>query len=130
MEPSSAAESLALARKHLSRVQSSWDPPEWLDLSAYGLYALEAAVVAAAAFKNHELQRNHWSKVESARVLAEQHDLPDVSSLMKELNEIRKSEAYGDVTVETDLDPEELATAVEEYVDAVETLIHDVGEAK
>src|SRR6185436_15144616 len=94
----SAEESLALARKHLSRVQSSWDPPEWLDLSAYGLYALEAAVVAASAFKKYSLQRNHWSKVDAARALAESSDLPDVSSLMKDLNDIRKSEAYGEVS--------------------------------
>ncbi len=63
-------------------------------------------------------------------MLAERVRLPDVSSLMKELNDIRKSEAYGDVTVETDLDPEDVATAVEEYVDAVQTLMQNEDEAE
>ena len=128
MAPGSAEESLALAKKHLSRVQSAWDPPEWLDLAAYGLYALEAAVVAASTFKRYSLNRNHWSKVDAARVLAEREGLPDVADLMKELNDIRKSEAYGDVTVETDLDPEDIATTVEEYFDEVEKMIHPAAD--
>ena len=43
------ATSLALARRHLERVQNSWDDPvDWDDLSLYGFYCLENAVEAAA----------------------------------------------------------------------------------
>jgi len=125
MASKEAEESLTLARKHLDRVRSSWDPPEWLDLAGYGLYALEAAVVAASTFKKYSLERNHWSKVDAARALAKREGLPDVASLMRELNEIRKSEAYGDVTVETDLDPEDIANEVEVFVEAVATMLHE-----
>lgn len=40
-------EKLALANKHLAKVQVAWDPPNWLELSLFGFYALEAAVDAA-----------------------------------------------------------------------------------
>jgi hypothetical protein len=123
MGPSSAAAALALAKKHLERVQVSWDPPEWLDLAAYGLYAIEAAVVAAALHVKLPLQRNHWSKADAARALAQRHGLPDVADLMQDLNEVRKSEAYGDVSAPQSLDPEDVASEVERYVDAVGELL-------
>jgi len=125
MTPISDADSLALAKKHLERVQTSWDPPEWLDLSAYGLYALEAAVVAAALHPKVGVERSHWSKVDAARELATNHGLPDVADLMRALNEVRKSEAYGDVSAPRNLDPEEVASSVDEYVDAVSALFDD-----
>jgi hypothetical protein len=38
-----------LAEEHLKRVQAAWDDPtDWEDLTMYGLYCVEAAVVAAA----------------------------------------------------------------------------------
>lgn len=123
MSPNSATKSLALAKKHLIRVQSSWDPPEWLDLAAYGLYAIEAAVVAAALHVKLPLQRNHWSKADAARELAKHHGLPEVADLMQDLNEVRKSEAYGDVTRSESLDPQDVANDVEEYVEAVSGLL-------
>lgn len=70
MSSITAAASLALAKKHLSRALSFWDPPEWLDLSASGLYALEAAVVAAAVHRGHQMKRTHWSKADAVRELA------------------------------------------------------------
>lgn len=125
MAPISAADSLALARKHLDRVQSSWDPPEWLDLSAYGLYAIEAAVVAAGLHLKLEFKRSHWSKADAAEELAASHGLPVIADLMKALNEVRKSEAYGDVSAPRELDPEDVANRVELYVDAVSDLFAD-----
>jgi len=118
-----AADHLALARKHLARVQDSWDPPEWLDLAAYGLYALEAATVAAALHTAYPLQRAHWSKARAARDLAKQEGLPDVAQLMHDLNETRKSEAYGDIASPPTLDAKDVAREVEEYVDAVDALL-------
>lgn len=123
MSPISASDSLKLAKKHLDRVHSSWDPPEWLDLAAYGLYAIEAAVVAASLHHKLDLKPSHWSKADAARELATTHGLPDVAELMRDLNEVRKSEAYGDVTAPMNLDAEDVATQIEEYVDAVDALL-------
>jgi len=41
---------------------------------------------------------------------------------MYKLNDARKSEAYGDIE-RPELDPEDIAIEIEEYVDAVERLI-------
>lgn len=125
MTPISAEDSLALAKKHLDRVQSSWDPPEWLDLSAYGLYAIEAAVVAAGLRLKLEFKRSHWSKADAAEDLAANHGLPPIADLMKALNEIRKSEAYGDVSEPLELDAEDVAGRVELYIEAVSELFTD-----
>lgn len=123
MSSISASESLALAKKHLSRAQDSWDPPEWLALAGYSLYALEAAVVAAAVHCSYSMKRTHWSKADAAQALAAQEGLPEVSGLMSDLNEVRKSEAYGDVASPPSLDPEDLIRDVEDYVDAVAALL-------
>jgi hypothetical protein len=123
MSPISAADSLALAKKHLARVLDSWDPPEWLDLAAYGLYALEAATVAAGLHLGNAPKRTHWNKAELARDLARNEGLPDIAALMGDLNEVRKSEAYGDIASPPMLDPRDVAREVEAYVNAVDALL-------
>lgn len=125
MSPKPAAESLELAKSHLERVLDSWDPPDWLPLASFGLYALEAGVVAAAGHLGLSLQRNHWSKANAARELAANHSLPDIADLMQSLNEIRKSEAYGDVANPPSLDAEDVAREVEEFVEAVDRLFQN-----
>lgn len=80
MSGPSAAESLALARQHLDRVQTAWDDPtDWADLCLYGFYCLEAAVYAGATHLNWRIQRNHREKVSSASRLHREHGMPDVS---------------------------------------------------
>ena len=123
MSPISAADSLALAKKHLARVLDSWDPPDWLDLAAYGLYALEAATVAAGLHLGNAPKRTHWNKAELARDLARNEGLPDIAALMGDLNEVRKSEAYGDIASPPMLDPENVARKVEAYVNSVDALL-------
>jgi hypothetical protein len=68
------------------------------------------------------VRRNHPSKADAARELSAGTGLPDVSGLLVSLNDARKSVAYGDVAL-PNLDPEELAREIEEYVDAVEALL-------
>lgn len=75
--------------------------------------------MAAALHHGYSLQRSHWSKADAARDLARNQGLPDISGLMRDLNEIRKSEAYGDVATPVRLDPENIAREIEEYVDMV-----------
>lgn len=57
------------------------------------------------------------------RELASRHGLSNVEALMRDLNEVRKSEAYGDVATPPTLDAEDVAREVEEYVAAVESFI-------
>ena len=45
-----------------------------------------------------------------------------MSELLRDLNETRKSESYGDVPA-PELDAEETASQIEAYVEAVRTLI-------
>jgi hypothetical protein len=123
-----AADSLALARKHLARVQIAWDDPtDWSDLTIYGMYAVEAAILAAAAHLGRSVKKTHWDKADFAAELAAKHGLPDASELVGKLNTGRKAAAYGDEDMPEEFnDPEDLATEIEEFVDAVDALI---GEA-
>ncbi len=110
-------EYLRLAREHLERVLEAWDPPEWMDLATYGFYCLEATVMAGAGKLGIRGERSHGGKQSAAKALA-QRGLPDVSALLRDLNEARKSRAYGDVPF-PDLDPEDVAIRVEQFVDAI-----------
>ncbi len=119
----SPADKMKLARRHLERVQVAWDDPtDWADLSFYGLYALEAAVDAALLFRKKEIQPAHWHRVDAAKQLSSELGLDDVSELIRDLNEVRKREAYGDVMA-PELDAEEVATTIEEYIDAVADIV-------
>jgi hypothetical protein len=117
-----AEQQLELAKKHLLRVQEAWDPPKWDDLSLYGFYCLENAVTAAATHANITFKRTHPGKADAARQLARAHALPNVEDLLKDLNDARKSEAYGDVAA-PELDAEDLVSQIKNYVEAVEALL-------
>jgi hypothetical protein len=117
-----AAEKLTLAKKHLRKVEAAWDPPDWADLSFYGFYCLEAAVDAAGIHLGLQVQSQHWSRVQAAEILTSRNGLPEVAELLRSLNEVRKSEAYGDVEA-PDLDAEDVVSSIQSYVEAVTTLI-------
>ena len=118
-----AAEKLKLAQKHLDRVNAAWiEPTDWEDLSLYGFYCLEAAVEAAAIHFKLGTSRKHWEKVEIASKLHEKKGLPDVTELLRDLNEARKAAAYGDNPL-PELDAEDIASEIQEYVDAVEAVL-------
>lgn len=119
----SAVEKLALAKRHLERVQVAWDEPtDWDDLSLYGFYALEAAVDAACNHLRITATKSHPSRVDAAVELARDHGLADISELLRDLNDARKSVAYGDIGL-PQLNAEETATDIETYIDAVRDLI-------
>jgi hypothetical protein len=118
----SSKNKLELAKEQLEKVQNAWDDPDWDDLSLYGFYCLENAVCAAAIHVGINVKRNHPSKVEASRKLSENYNLPDVSDLLIELNDARKAAAYGDIDA-PDLDAEDLATTIEEYVKTVEDFL-------
>ena len=120
-----AAENLALAREHLVKVQAAWDSPtDWSDLTIYGMYALEAAIRAAAVHLGETVNNTHWGKAAYAAELATKHGLPDVSDLVTHLNTGRKAAGYGDEDMPAGLgDAEQLAIDIEVFVDAVGTFI-------
>ena len=65
-----AAKSLSYAKQHLNRVLAAWDDPvDWADLTIYGFYCLEAAIVAAALHAGLDFRRSHSQKAEVAREL-------------------------------------------------------------
>lgn len=114
-----AKEQLKVARRHLERVQGAWDAPtDWSDLSLYGFYCLEAAVMAAAKHFGMDVKRTHPSKSQAAQILHKEYGLPDIENLLLDLNSARKAMAYGDVPL-PELDAEEVAIAIEEYVEKV-----------
>lgn len=118
-----ADESLELALRHLERVRASWDPPDGTDLALYGFYCLEASVVAAALHVGWQRPSGHRDKEKAARRLITAHGLPDISGLLVELNEMRKYEAYGDIVRPDEMDPEDTAHEIENYVESVKALI-------
>ena len=117
-----AADKLALAQRHLSRVLDARpDPTDWDDLFLYGFYALEAAVDCACLHLGESTGKTHWNRVDAARQL-DRHGLDDVSDLLRELNEGRKSVAYGD-SDRPDSDAGALAARIERFVESVSTLL-------
>lgn len=124
MVQQSADDSLRLALAHLDRVQASWDDPtDWADLSSYGLYCLEACIVAAALHLGQVRPRNHFAKAEAAESLSQEHDLPAISGLLIDLNTMRKHQAYGDTRAPEGMDPQDTADTIEAYVAAVQSLL-------
>ncbi|MDP2983751.1 MAG: hypothetical protein Q8O92_10535 [Candidatus Latescibacter sp.] len=114
---------LQLAKRHLERVLVAWsEPTDWDNLSLYGFYCLEAAVEAAALHFGLHTSKKHWEKVDVAEELHNTKGLQDISDLLCDLNEARKAAAYGDVD-RPDLDAEDIASQIEQYVDAVAALI-------
>jgi hypothetical protein len=115
---------LALARKHLAKVQAAWlEPADWADLAMYGLYALENAVVAVAEHVGVAWEKSHWNKVEVARKLHSQHGLPDIADLLTDLNDLRKSEAYGEPASHPEMSAEDIALVIETYVEKAEEAV-------
>lgn len=119
-----ASEALRLAQKQLEKVQVAWlDPVDWSDLSIYGFLALENSVVAAAQHFGISVKKSHPSKNQAADALHQNHEFPDISPLMLQLWDMRQSESYGDVTPPGNLNPEQVAIDVEDYVEAVRTAL-------
>jgi len=121
MEPS---ERLDLAREQASRAQvAAFEPEDWAELAIWAFYALENAVITAADQLQLPWEKSHPSKVKVSRSLHGAHGLPDASSLLIELNELRKSEAYGEVQPSRSMTAEEIVIAVEGYIEAVGQLV-------
>jgi hypothetical protein len=123
MDQESAKDLLDLSQDHLERVQAAWDKPtDWKDLSLYGFYCLEAAVMAAAKHLGWSVRPSHRDKADAAERLSREKGLPDIHDLLWRLNAARKSAAYGDAPF-PELDAEDVAIEIERYLDAIKELI-------
>lgn len=90
-----ARDHLDLAEKHLEKVLAAWnEPTDWLDLTVYGFYCIENAVMAAALHLDVRVARSHPSKSSAARILHGSHRLPEVAPLLERLNQARKAVVY------------------------------------
>ena len=110
-----------MQRESSGRLKSQRSTPSigWT-LPSSPCYALENAVVAAADLEGVSWKRSHDSKVEISEVLRDRLGLPDVADLLRDLNELRKSESYGEVKPPQSGSAEDIVTEVEEYVLEVE----------
>src|SRR3954470_10530848 len=71
---------LTRAENHLRRARTAAPhPTDWYDLTIYGFYCLEAAVMAAATHARLQVPRTHPGKAVAAEKLPHDHGLPDVS---------------------------------------------------
>lgn len=123
MSEQSPEDYLERAEEHLKRVHVAWsDPTDWAMLTIFGFYCVEAAVMAAAGHSGLPSTRNHYEKVKFAQQLHKQHNLPDVSSLLRTLNVARKAAAYGDIEA-PELDAEDLAAEIEVFIGSVRNLV-------
>jgi len=116
---------LSVAKKHLEKVREAWpDPTDWDDLSTYGLYCLEACVTAAALKRSLPPAKQHWRKAYLARDLHGDHGLPNIRTLLEDLNEARKANAYGDEEFdESEFDAQNIATRIEDYFNQVSVMV-------
>lgn len=119
-----AEDSLRLAHAHLERVLAAWDDPtDWANLSSFGLYCLEACIVAAALRLNQPRPGSHVAKADTAEFLSKEHGLPEIGDLLIDLNAMRKHQAYGDTPAPDGMDPQDTADSIEAYVAAVQALL-------
>jgi hypothetical protein len=116
MSAEASREALARARAHLARAQEDPEDPD--NVFVWSFWALENAITAAAIHADVAIEKQHWAKAEAARKLHKQVGLEDVSDLLRDLNDARKSTAYGD-TAEPELVTTEVLAVLAAYIDAV-----------
>ena len=118
---SSPRDRIELAKRELGKAQvAAIDPVDWLDVALYSFYALENAVAAGGDLEGISWKRTHDSKIEVAQELHQRLGLPDVSDLLRDLNELRKSESYGEIRPPVSRSAEDIVGEVEEYVGELE----------
>jgi len=121
-----ARAALKRAQSQLERVQTAWfDPPDPVEAVTFAFYAYENAVVAVAEAKNIRWTKRHDEKAAlAARLFRDRILSIDVEDRLSELNAARKDVAYGEPGPELEqMDLEELATELEQFIDEVERMV-------
>jgi len=128
-----ARAALKRAKSQLERVQVAWwDPPDPVEAVTWAFYAYENAIVAVAEAKSIRWEKSHAAKARLAGQFVQQGILStDVEDRLIELNDLRKDVAYGESGPELEeLDLEDLAIKLEEFLEEVEQVIDAVEEEK
>ncbi len=126
-----ARRQLELARKQLERVQiASWDPQDAEEAVTWAFYAYENAVVAAAEIIGLPWKKRHDAKRDVAEELYRREVVSkDLSSELRDLNDLRKDVAYGEPGAElAEVDLEALAVELEEFVNEVDALLEKAAQ--
>lgn len=120
-----AREKLRLAKDHLEKVHQAvgGEPVDLALLYIFGQYAMEVAASAAGAHVGISEAETHPGQVRLAQRLHDEHGLPDIQEMLRDLQRNRLHEAYGKLEPSGKFDPQDIAVAVEEYVDAVTRFI-------
>lgn len=116
-----AQEKLRLARDHLAKVRQAVKarPPDLALLYVFGQFAVEVAATAAGAHVDLSEAETHPGKLRLAGRLRDEHGLPDVEEVLRDLQRNRIHEAYGNFEPSGRFSPDEIAVTVEAYVEAV-----------
>lgn len=123
-----ARRNIAIARRHLHRVQDASfeideDDPE-LGVT-FAFYAYECCIVALAELHGIPWTKNHARKAQLARDLyARELVSRDIGDELQNLNELRKDVAYSEPGPELQqVDLTDLAFDLEEFIDEVESQV-------
>ena len=123
-----ARKSIAIARRHLDRVQGASpvlddDDPELAVTFAF--YAYECCIVAVAELHGQVWAKNHARKAQLARDLhAKGLVSRDIGGELQNLNELRKDVAYSEPGPELQqIDLIDLASELEQFIDEVESQV-------
>jgi hypothetical protein len=126
-----AKKKLTLARSQLERVQSAcWDPSDAIEAVTFAFYAYENALEAVTEARGEKFTRKHWEKSKIAGNLKKKGILSlDIEKRLCDLNDLRKSVSYGEPgPALQELDLEELATQLENFIDEVENIVSSAEE--
>lgn len=129
MGPREAGAALERAKSQLERVQVAWlDPPDAVEAVTFAFYAYENAIVAVAEARGIRWTKNHAQKARLAGQLVQKKILStDVEDRLILLNNLRKDVAYGEPGPELrELDLEDLAIELEEFIEEVERVVEAV----
>lgn len=121
-----ARKALTRARSQLERVQvAGYAPPDPVEAVTFAFYAYENAVVAAAEVKGIKWTKVHFEKAKLASKLCDDGILAtNVEDRLLWLNDLRKDVAYDEPGPELEeVDLEDLAIELEQFIDEVEEVI-------
>ena len=128
-----ARAALKRAQSQLERVQTAWiDPPDPVEAVTFAFYSYENAVVAVAEANNIKWTKSHYEKADlAARLFRDGILSVDVEDRLRQLNTMRKDVAYGEPGPELEqMDLEDLAIELEQFLDEVERIIDAAEENK
>ncbi len=124
-----ARSKLEVARNQLERVHDAVEMEDPEETVTWAFYAYENAVVAAAEKERLPWKKTHISKQDVAEKLHRRGLLSkDVTDTLRDLNELRKDVAYGEVGEDLQaVSLEDLELELEQFIEEVADLVERPG---